>query len=488
MPFKSLRRSGLISNAEVAPGRVADVRMAGEVVDAIGKFSAAEGAWCIDARGGALLPGLHDHHLHLFSLAASLASVDCARDPALTENSFAALLQSRAGTPRSDGWVRVVSYHESIAGDIDREWLDRALPDVPVRVQHRSGRLWVLNSAALKKVQGDLPDEAVPGERKQGKHTGRIHDADAWMRTRTATGLPPLREVSDLLSSRGVTGVTDASPGNGATEFEHFVSEREKGHLRQEILVMGGDAVWHRTPRAGVRPGPRKFHHHEVDLPDLEAFANDIRAAHSQGRPIAVHCVTLSELMFTLGALELAGPLAGDRIEHASVVSPDAISMIVAMGLTVVTQPNFVLERGDAYLADVEADEQPWLYRLRSLAVQGIPLGGGTDAPFGRPDPWTAMDAAVRRKTRSGVVLGADEALTPEEALALFLGPPDSPGGTARRIEEGMRANLCLIDRPWSAAREALDQVRVATTVHAGTPFEHPRPLTAFDTANPGNA
>src|SRR3546814_4228977 len=31
----------------------------------------------IDARGGALLPGLHDHHIHLFALAAALESIAC---------------------------------------------------------------------------------------------------------------------------------------------------------------------------------------------------------------------------------------------------------------------------------------------------------------------------------------------------------------------------------------------------------------------------
>lgn len=474
VPAKSLSVKGFIRHAEVEPGRIADVRIWAGVVDGMGVLTPGHGDWCIDANGAALLPGLHDHHLHLFSLASSLASVDCAEHGALTAPAFTALLRSRAAMPRASRWLRVVSYHESIAGELDRDWLDQVVPHVPVRVQHRSGRLWVLNSQALRHVQGDLPEQAVPGERQSGHHTGRFYDADAWMRTRTATGMPPLREVSELLSTWGVTGVTDASPDNGVAEFDHFVSERERGHLLQEVLVMGSDALWHQQPRAGVLAGPRKFHHHGGDLPDFEVYANEIRAAHSQGRPIAVHCVTLSELMFTLCALQHAGPLpGGDRIEHASVVSPDALSMMAGLGLTVVTQPNFVLERGDAYAASVDTDEQPWLYRLRSLMAHGIPLGGGTDAPFGRPSPWVAMEAAVRRKSRSGLVLGLEEALTPEEALALFLSAPGAPGGPARRIEVGAPANLCLIDRSWAHARRSLAQVRVAATVHA---FDTSRP------------
>lgn len=472
VPPKPLLTSGFILQAEVQPGRIADVRIAAGVIEAMGSFVPGAGDWSVNARGGALLPGLHDHHLHLFSLAASLSSIDCAGHGTLTAQAFAALLRSRA-TPATSRWLRVVSYHESIAGDLDRHWLDQMVPHAPVRVQHRSGRLWVLNSQALRMVQGDADEQSMPGERLAGQHTGRFYDADPWMRTRTATGMPPLREVSELLSSWGVTAVTDASPGNGKAEFDHFVSEREQGHLLQEVLVMGGDSLWHQQPRSGVSAGPRKFHHHEGSLPDFDVFVDQIRAAHAQGRPIAVHCVTLSELVFTLAALQQAGPLAGDRIEHASVVSPEAMSMMAALGVAVVTQPNFVQERGDAYVAAVESDEQPWLYRLRSLAARGIPLGGGTDAPFGRPNPWTAMEAAVRRRSRGGIVLGIEEALTPEEALAMFAGEPSAPGGPARRIEVGAPANLCLLDRPWGSARDALSHVRVAATVHA---FDTSRP------------
>jgi predicted amidohydrolase YtcJ len=92
----------------------------------------------------------------------------------------------------------------------------------------------------------------------------------------------------------------------------------------------------------------------------------------------------------------------------------------------------------------------------------GIPLAAGTDAPFGRPDPWAAMRAAVERE------LGPDEALTPAEALRLFTGPLERPGGAAPRLAAGSRADLCLLDRPLAAALSDLDARRVRATVAAG--------------------
>jgi predicted amidohydrolase YtcJ len=59
-------------------------------------------------------------------------------------------------TVGEDGWIRAVGYHEAVAGPLDRHALDGLSPAVPVRVQHRSGVLWTLNSAGLARV--GLPD------------------------------------------------------------------------------------------------------------------------------------------------------------------------------------------------------------------------------------------------------------------------------------------------------------------------------------------
>jgi len=64
--------------------------------------------------------------------------------------------------------------------------------------------------------------------------------------------------------------------------------------------------------------------------------------------------------------------------------------------------------------------------------------------------------------------MGAGESLTPERALALFTTPAESPGGTPRPIEVGAVADLCLLDRPWSRARECLSSECVAATLRGG--------------------
>src|SRR5690606_7676135 len=91
----------------------------------------------------------------------------------------------------------------------------------------------------------------------------------------------------------------------------------------------------------------------------------------------------------------------------------------------------------------------------------GVRMLGGTDAPFATSSPWKAMQAAVDRRGRDGTSLSPAEALSPEEALALFsrdglLGRAEPPS-----FAPGDDALLILIDRSWREARTSLADVGV---------------------------
>ena len=98
----------------------------------------------------------------------------------------------------------------------------------------------------------------------------------------------------------------------------------------------------------------------------------------------------------------------------------------------------------------------------------GIAVAAGTDAPFGHPDPWRVIAAARDRETPSGVVLGPAERIPAARALALFLAPLTDPGGTARRLELGAPADLCVLDRPLDAALRHPAEAQVVATVARG--------------------
>jgi predicted amidohydrolase YtcJ len=146
----------------------------------------------------------------------------------------------------------------------------------------------------------------------------------------------------------------------------------------------------------------------------------------------------------------------------------EAVATVAALSLTVVTQPAFLVARGDQYREEVEPEDRPDLYRCASFIEAGVGVGGSTDAPFGPDDPWVAVRAAIERRSGRGAPVGSDRGLTPAAALDLFLGTPEWPGGPSRLIAPGAPADLCLLGVPLHTALLEPASRHVAATIAAG--------------------
>ena len=175
-------------------------------------------------------------------------------------------------------------------------------------------------------------------------------------------------------------------------------------------------------------------------------------------------------LVIALAAWEEVGALPGDRIEHGAVIPLELLAQIANLGLTVVTQPGFIADRGDDYLRDVELHDQPHLWRCGSLLDAGIAVGGSTDAPFGPADPWIAIASAVDRQTPHGSILGPNERINAQAALDMLLTPPSQPGGRPRSVSIGSPANLCLLNAPLEKALTTPSSAHVRSAIIRGKP------------------
>jgi len=425
----------LIQRALLLDGTATDIRVEERIVE-VGDLKPHNGEQVFDAAGQTVIPGLHDHHVHLRSAAAALTSV---RVGPAEVRGRADLARALADAPvGDDGWIRAVGYHDAVAGPLDRDVLDELSPPLPVRVQHRSGVLWTLNSAGLARIGlTDHPD-------------GQLRSADrGWSDTlqRNESGLA---EVSRGLTELGVTGITDATPDFEVADIVKLMEAHRRGELRQRVHCLA--------------PGKRILHDGDLDLAELAAW---VAERHAADAPVAVHCVTAAQLVVTLSALREAGTHPHDRIEHAAVVPDDNMADLTDLGVTVVTQPNFVAERGDQYLTDVPAAEHHELWRVASLLKGRVKVALSTDMPFGQGDPWATMRAAVHRTTAAGAVLGPDECVSAREALILFFGTSGQPT-IPRVIGPAQPGDLCVLAASPDEVLTELDARMVAATVVAG--------------------
>lgn len=418
----------------------------------------------IDARGGWLLPGLHDHHVHLRALAAQEGSVRLGPPQIHAATEFAARLRRADADLPPQAWIRGVGYHESVAGDLDRAGLDRILPNRPIRIQHRSGALWILNSRACDLL--GVHDCALPGVERDpaGYATGRLWRMDSWLGGRIGAPAPDPTAIAARAAALGVTGFTDATPGLGQDDIDAFADSVASGRIPQRLHCMAPPAVLDPgTERFSL--GPTKILLDDHTLPSLDEFTARLRELHEGGKSAAVHCVTRVQLVLTMAALDSAGVRAGDRIEHGAIVPAEAMAWLTEHAIPVITQPHFLVERAEQYAAEVPDADRPDLWRLGSLIAAGVGVAAGTDAPFGGPNPWPVVRAAINRDSDSPT----SEAISPRAALALFFGRPERPQ-LARTIAPGQLADLTLLATPPGEFTDALDTELVAATIVDGRP------------------
>lgn len=439
----------LFRDAEVFGRGRADVRVARGLIASIGSSVRTEAAdQVVACAGAALLPGLHDHHCHLLAYAATAWSIRCGPPDVRNRADLGAALSIP-----TTGWVRGVGYSERVAGNLDRARLDDLRADLPVRVQHRSGALWVLNSRAIDLLGlDDVHRDGV--ERDAAGHpTGRLWRLDGWLRSVLGpSGQPDLTAVSRRLAEFGITGITDATPDLDESSLALLTSHS----VAQHVTLLGRPAG----------SGPSKIVLADHSIPSPDSIVERIRKV--RPRPVAMHCVTQVTLVLALTALREVGTVPGDRIEHAAIASPELIDLVSELGVAVVTQPSLPHLRGDDYLDGVSPDEREALWPFRSLLEAGVRVGCGSDAPYGDPDPWMAISAAATRRTVSGQPIGDRERVSAERALRGYLTHPRDPGGRTRELSVGTRADLVLLDRPLREALRAPSSDQVAATMIDG--------------------
>jgi predicted amidohydrolase YtcJ len=216
----------------------------GRIVELAPGLPTVDGERSIDGAGGALLPGLADHHLHLRAAAAAARSIDLAGSGLDAELDA---VPDAVPDVSGSGWLRVIGAGVTLT----RAELDPIWPARPVRVQHRSGALWTLNSAALALLR----DGATALELATGQF---------WRSSARLRFLLPPRTDADvdgagrLLASYGVTHVTDATPDADPAELtaaQHVLSLAEHGDGARKIVIA------------------------DHDLPNLDALTSAIRTA-----------------------------------------------------------------------------------------------------------------------------------------------------------------------------------------------------------------
>jgi predicted amidohydrolase YtcJ len=167
-------------------------------------------------------------------------------------------------------------------------------------------------------------------------------------------------------------------------------------------------------------------------------------AIHAIGDRANDHVLDLFDALVSDGA-----DRARLRIEHASVLTADAIERMAGLGVTASIQPAFLASEVE-WLRKRLGDRVESTYSMEALLAAGVPMMGGSDCPVEPPTPWGGISAAAGRGR-----------LGPSIALDLF-GAVLSPGD---------RADFLVIDRD-PIASPAIGETKVVAAYRGGEPLD----------------
>lgn len=468
---------------------------------------------------GVVVPGLRDAHFHPVGHAAALHALSLAGAASLADISR---MISAAAAEQSPGTaILALRLDDEALGERrlpDRALLDQAAPGRPVLAVRHCGHIAVASTAALE-AAGIGPGTPDPADGTMdrdalGRPNGILRETAV---TPVAAALQPLLPPltpGDLtaavasLSGVGLTGlgaivsVDQGLWGGSGSELDLVLEAGSDLPLPLRVLVIAATpaelrAAAHRLEAAGPRItflGLKAFADGSLgghtaalrrpycDHPETAGAlrldpvwaAEMIREAASMGGTTAIHAIGDAAVGRVLDVFETAVAGGVDpsllRMEHASVVPPDDLRRLAALGVTACIQPAFLPSDSPWLEARLGSERLPYAYGFRTLAQAGIPLAGGSDCPVEPPHPLWGMASA---RDRAGFL--PEESLTAAQALALFTSGAARAIGEEARLGPGAPATFTILDRdPVTTEPAELRRIRVLGVFVAGRRVEPP--------------
>jgi predicted amidohydrolase YtcJ len=472
------------------------VLVRGERIEAVGPFeslrrTAGRGVRSVNLRGGTLTPGFVDSHIHLLTWVRATSDVWLARQSpeGIEEAVRAARTQAKEGS-----WI-------TIRGWVPREWsrelkrratLDRVLADRPLLLYAIDGHsLWgnsaALSTAGIGAYTRDPSGGVVDRDKNTGEPTGiLIEEASALMSpfvTRPRDPADDLATAIRKVHSLGITGAHDFDRKDIWSAAQQL-SEKHRLPFRLLLSVPAAklDSADLLELRSGwgsdrLRVGPVKFFadgtvgsgtalledEYEdgtgkgIEVMPRSELADRCTAARKAGLTVAIHAIGDRAVRNALDAIQAAIESGGGfplppRIEHVQLAREEDFPRFKGLGVLASVQPIH-------QVTDRDVARRRWgartarSYAYRSLQRAGAKLLFGSDAPFDRPGPLLALQAALLRRRGSEP---DTEAFHPEQRIGL-------PQALRAHLEEpnrmaGWRTPLGRIDAGWGADLVVFDQ------------------------------
>lgn len=480
--------------------------------------------------GKVVIPGIVDAHNHLLFTGFLLQDIqlyDCRSIGEVVERVRVAVEAAKPGE-----WVVGRGWDESLLAEgrfPSRHDLDPVSPNNPVLL-HRVWNKLTCNSAALAAagIDRNTPDPpqgvAYSGSFDRDEHgepTGLFRDRAKEL---IASAVPAKTDAdyaravtvgSEHYNAVGITAVgepglypvevhgfhqahlhgtlnvrTDmmlAGWGFGSVEEETLLEERFRAMgvmtgFGDEMLRIGGVKF---MPDGGIGDRTAKVFEPFDGEPDNRGqwivepteLTRLIRFVHDLGFAIDTHTCGDEAQEVTVEAYVAAQeanpkPWLRHRVHHAYLPTERTLQLMAAHRIPAVVSDPFLYSLGESYITSLGLERASRMMPMRTYLDRRIPLAGSSDSPVAVFDPWVGFYSAMTRTTVKGTVMGADERISPIEALRSYTIGGAYALGRERELgslEPGKLADLVVLDMdPLTASADRFLEMRPMATMVGG--------------------
>jgi len=484
-----------------------------------------------DLAGRTLVPGFVDGHSHFMSCIAAQTMALCAPPPMGPCRSVTDVIDQlrKLATQRRIGAGKFIAgygYDPDLLTEKrapTRQELDAAFPDNPVLIVHVSGHGAMLNSKAIAyfgiTAATPTPPGGVIGREPGSEEPSGLLFETAFLPVFAKMPGPDADEQLALVESgqelylqEGITTAQEGATQKPQLDVLRIAADRKLLKLdvvalafftdldaifgggpprtepdyRDRLRIGGvkmlmdgspqGRTAFFTTPYLTGGPAGQQHWRGEPTLPQAQ-FNELVKRVYDGGATLFVHCNGDAAIDALLEAHRFASGDDPTRPRgtvgvHSQFIRPDQIQKYAAWGIT----PSFFTIHcfyfGDTHVANRGLAQAEFISPLKTARAAGLRPTNHTDFNVAPLNQIFTMHTAVNRITRSGRVLGAEERVTPLEALeAITIDGARQYGEEASKgsIEVGKRADLVILSaNPLTVAPATIQDIRVEETMKDG--------------------